>query len=74
MLGSAQIFINDINNDGVNIKSSSNVENATTCMLYLIIPNVTTESTISYIREACKKNWIFYDNELISIATYPPYL
>ena len=21
-----------------------------------------------------KKNWIFYDNELISIATYPPYL
>ena len=21
-----------------------------------------------------KKNWIFYDNKLISIATYPPYL
>ena len=21
-----------------------------------------------------EKNWIFYDNELISTATYPPYL
>ena len=31
-------------------------------------------STIMILREACKKNWIFYDNELISIATYPPYL
>ena len=24
--------------------------------------------------EKKRKNWIFYDNELISIATYPPYL
>ena len=29
---------------------------------------------ISYLREAFRKNCIFYDNLLISIATYPPYL
>ena len=26
------------------------------------------------VKGSLQKNWIFYDNELISIATYPPYL
>ena len=43
-----------------------------TYMISMVSTNEMTLSTKGSLQK--EKNWIFYDIELISIATYPPYL